>query len=144
MKKTAAMASMGTTNLATSGVRYSVPKKTIWGDVCEPTSFTKPVQCRYAAYIAIAAVTVAVRARSGNRPSQSSFRSAAMQPHDMPRNEASRTTLVKYCRKTTSAANQRMQASSRKRTRKPTANSVIPLRRTSAGEVPTASPMPIS
>src|SRR5438876_1137817 len=49
-----------------------------------------------------------------------------MQPQDMPRKHASRITLVKNCRKITFAANQRMHANSRKRTRNPVRKRLVP------------------
>src|SRR5260370_28842327 len=43
-EETAATASIGTTNCATSGSRYSVPKKTSCGEAYRPMSTTKPLQ----------------------------------------------------------------------------------------------------
>ena len=66
------------------------------------------------------AATKAASAMSGVAASQFQRRRAARQPQDMPRKQAIRTTLVKNCRKMTFAENQRMQASSKNRTRNPT------------------------
>ena len=53
-----------------------------------------------------------------------------MQPQDIPRKQASRTTLVKNCRKITLAANQRILANSKNRTRNPVRNRLSPSVRT--------------
>src|SRR2546430_8824609 len=54
-----------------------------------------------------------------------------MHPHDIPRKHAIRTTLVKNCKKITLAANQRMHANSRNRTRMPVRKRLSPCVRTS-------------
>src|ERR1700732_114386 len=54
-----------------------------------------------------------------------------MQPQDMPRKHASRTTLVKNCRKMTLAVNQRMHANSKNRTRNPVRKRLRPCERAS-------------
>ena len=43
-KKTATIKSIGTVNCATSGLRYSVPKKISCGDAWWPTSMARPLQ----------------------------------------------------------------------------------------------------
>src|SRR5205807_2448689 len=54
-----------------------------------------------------------------------------MHPQDMPKKHASRTTLVKNCRKITLAANQRMHANSKNRTRNPVRKRLRPCVRAS-------------
>src|SRR5437867_969298 len=54
-----------------------------------------------------------------------------MHPQDMPKKHASRTTLVKNCRKITLAANQRMHANSKNRTRNPVRKRLRPCERAS-------------
>src|ERR1700746_3573631 len=66
------------------------------------------------------AATIVARVSHGKGLRHSRVLRAAKQPHDMPKKDAIRTTFVKNCKKMTENANQRMQASSRKSTRKPT------------------------
>src|SRR5438132_104120 len=54
-----------------------------------------------------------------------------MQPQDIPKKHASRITFVKNCRKITLAANQRMHASSKNRTRNPVRKRLRPCERAS-------------
>src|ERR1700730_16050395 len=54
-----------------------------------------------------------------------------MQPQDMPKKHASRTTFVKNCKKITLAANHRMHANSKNRTRNPVRKRLRPCVRAS-------------